>query len=118
VARRSRGFQQAAALGATLALFSCGGHTGTDASAASGKTHTVAMDGTSFRPPSLTVSLGDSVVWINKDPFPHTATSQSGGFDSSAVAPDKSWRFTPTKKGEFAYTCTLHPTMKGALKVE
>ena len=30
----------------------------------------------------------------------------------------KSWKFTARKAGEFAYLCTLHPNMKGILKVE
>jgi plastocyanin len=81
-------------------------------------THTVTMEATSFQPAILTVKAGDSVVWVNKDPFPHTATSGTGGFDSDVILPDKSWTFTPTTKGEFAYICTLHLTMKGVLRVE
>ncbi len=80
--------------------------------------HTVTMEGTSFQPPVLTVRAGDSVVWINKDPFPHTATSATGGFDSLVILPDESWTFIPTAKGEFPYLCTLHVTMKAVLRVE
>jgi plastocyanin len=59
-----------------------------------------------------------SVTWVNKDPFPHTVTSAAGGFDSHEIAPGKSWKYTATKKGEFAYICIFHPTMKATLKVE
>ena len=38
-------------------------------------THTVTMEAVSFKPESLTVKAGDSIVWVNKDPFPHTATA-------------------------------------------
>jgi len=38
-------------------------------------THSVAIDGTNFQPAMLTVKVGDSVTWVNKDPFPHTVTS-------------------------------------------
>jgi plastocyanin len=82
------------------------------------KTHTVTIEGTSFQPERLTVAAGDTVVWINKDPFPHTATSKAGAFDSGSIAPEKSWKLTPVKAGEFDYVCTLHPTMKGLLKVK
>ena len=82
------------------------------------KTHTVTIEATSFKPESLTVAAGDKVIWLNKDPFPHTATSTSGGFDSGNIEPDKSWTFTAVKKGEFGYICSLHPTMKAVLKVE
>ena len=86
------------------------------ADAAKAATHTVAIDGTTFQPAALTVKVGDSVVWVNKDPFPHTVTA--GGFDSHEIAPGKSWKYTATKKGEFAYVCIFHPTMKATLKVE
>jgi plastocyanin len=82
------------------------------------KTHTVVIEGTTFAPASLTVASGDSVVWLNKDPFPHTATSKAGGFDSQVIAAGESWKFVARKKGDFAYLCTLHTTMKGVLRVK
>jgi plastocyanin len=80
--------------------------------------HVVTIEGTSFQPESLRVKSGDVVVWVNKDPFPHTATSKAGGFDSREIGPDKTWSLETSKKGAFAYVCTLHPTMKGVLRVE
>ena len=71
-----------------------------------------------FVPEALTVKSGDSVVWVNTDLFPHTATSESGGFDSQQIPASESWRHTFGKKGDFSYVCTLHPTMKAAIKVE
>jgi plastocyanin len=82
------------------------------------KTHTVVMEATAFAPATLTVVAGDSVVWTNKDPFPHTATSKAAGFDSQPVQSEKSWKYVASKKGEFPYVCTLHPTMKGVLQVK
>jgi plastocyanin len=79
--------------------------------------HTVVIEGTAYSPASLTVKRGDTVVWLNKDPFPHTATAK-GVFDSHDIAADRSWKYTARKAGEFAYICTLHPNMKGRLKVE
>ena len=64
------------------------------------------------------IGRGDTVVWINRDPFPHTATSTSGAFDSGSIAPDKSWKFRLLKKGDLDYICSLHPTMKARLTVE
>ena len=80
-------------------------------------THTVAMDGTRFIPETLTVKRGDRVVWVNKDPFPHTATAD-GIFDSKSIAPGHSWSYVAAKSGELAYVCTLHPGMKGTLLVQ
>jgi len=79
---------------------------------------TVAIDGTTYQPSTLTVKVGDAVTWQNKDPFPHTVTSKDAGFDSQSIAAGKSWKYTATKRGEFSYTCSLHPTMKATLRVE
>ena len=81
-------------------------------------THTVVMEGTRFQPDALTVKAGDSIVWVNKDYFPHTATSQAAGFDSGRLDVGQSWTYLAAKKGEFAYTCTFHPPMKATLRVE
>jgi plastocyanin len=91
---------------------------GPAAAADAPKALTVAIDGTTFQPATLTVKVGDSVTWVNKDPFPHTVTSAAGGFDSHEIDSGKSWKYTAIKKGEFAYVCIFHPTMKATLKVE
>ena len=86
--------------------------------AAAPKTHTVTIDALQFQPAELTIAAGDTVVWVNKDPFPHTATSKAGGFDSGEIATGGSWKYVAAKKGEFGYLCTLHPTMKGTVRVQ
>jgi plastocyanin len=80
------------------------------------ETHTIAMDGTRFVPETLTIKQGDRVVWVNKDPFPHTATA-AGVFDSKSMAPGQSWSYVPNRSGELPYVCTLHPGMRGTLIV-
>ena len=100
---------------AVLALLPCSW--GQAAPAATSAAHTVTIEGTQFQPGDLTVKIGDSIVWINNDPFPHTATSKTGGFDSGQVQPGKSWKYRAVKKGEFPYVCSLHPTMQATLRV-
>ncbi|TMH54853.1 MAG: copper-binding protein [Betaproteobacteria bacterium] len=85
--------------------------------AAAPVTHTVVIEGVKYTPETLTVKGGETVVWVNKDPFPHTVTAK-GAFDSHDIAAGKSWKYTARKAGEYAYICTLHPNMKGTLKVE
>lgn len=80
--------------------------------------HTVDMDGTGFNPAEITIAVGDTIQWVNKDPFPHTATSEAGGFDSDKIAAGKSWKFTFKKKGDFDYVCTYHDTMTGKIHVQ
>jgi plastocyanin/mono/diheme cytochrome c family protein len=79
---------------------------------------TVSIDGTAFDPHDVTVKVGQTVRWTNKDPFPHTVSSTSGAFRSGAVQPDESWTFHATARGTFPYVCTLHPGMAGVLHVE
>lgn len=87
------------------------------ATASMAASHTVVIDGLKYEPETVTAKVGERVVWVNKDPFPHTVTV-AGAFDSREIAAGKSWTYTPRKAGEYAYICTLHPTMKGVLKVE
>ena len=75
------------------------------------------MDGTRYVPEVLTVTRGDTVAWINKDPFPHTVTSAKA-FDSRDIGANGSWKRTFAKAGRYDYICTLHPGMRGALVVE
>jgi plastocyanin len=100
---------------AALFLLCCG--IGAAAAAPRVTTHSVTIDGTRFQAEALTVKAGDVVVWVNKDPFPHTVTSQAGGFDSREIAPGQSWKYKFGKSGEFPYVCTFHPTMKGIVRV-
>lgn len=86
--------------------------------AVKGTLHTVTIDGVQFTPAELIVHPGDRVVWVNKDPFPHTATAANKLFDSGSIAVNATWSYTVTKKGEIDYSCTFHPTMKGKIKVQ
>jgi len=79
--------------------------------------HTVTIDATSYQPAQLVVHAGDTVVWQNKDLFPHTVTSK-GAFDSDVLVNGKAWQLVVRKKGTFDYACLFHPVMKGRLTVE
>ncbi len=81
-------------------------------------THTITIEGMRFAPEALTVRPGDTVVWLNKDLFAHTATTASAGFDSREIAPGQSWSYTLPVAGEFPYICTFHPTMKALIRVQ
>jgi plastocyanin len=85
--------------------------------AAQAATHAVVIDGLKYEPETVTAKRGDTIVWVNNDPFPHTVTAK-GVFDSHEIAAGKSWRYTPRNAGEYIYICTLHSNMKGTLKVK
>ncbi len=82
------------------------------------QTETVAMTGVAFKPESVSAAVGDTVVFRNDDPVPHTATSDRGAFDSGDVQPGKSWRWVPRAAGRFPFHCTYHPNMTGVVVVK
>lgn len=81
------------------------------------KVHTIEISQMQFKPATLVVSAGDTLVFVNKDMVSHNATEQSGtSWKSPTLASGDSWCMAITKSA--AYYCTFHPTMKGEVKVE
>ncbi len=87
-----------------------------DATRAGTRVHEVTIDAFAFAPAAVSVDRGDTVVWRNDDPVPHTVTAP-GSFDSGAIAAGGSWRYTAATRGRYEYVCSFHPTMKGLLVV-
>jgi plastocyanin len=79
--------------------------------------HTVRIEAMQFSPASLEVKAGDTIRWINSDPFPHEVTADNKAFDSGAIQAGKSWTFKAAAKGVFPYFCGLHPGMKASIVV-
>lgn len=82
------------------------------------RTHTIVIENMRFTPAAVNVHRGDRVVWINKDLFPHTVTSDTRRFESGDIAASASWSYRATTAGEYAYSCRLHPGMKGHFTVQ
>jgi plastocyanin len=80
--------------------------------------HAVIIDASSFQADYLAVNAGDTIVWTNRDFFPHTVTAANGSFDSKEIPPGKSWKYTTRVKGTFDYKCAYHPSMTGVFKVK
>jgi plastocyanin len=80
--------------------------------------HTVTIEEMQYRPSSLAVAVGDRIVWVNHDPFPHTVTSQAGRFDSREIAAGRSWTYTVTRAGVFSYGCAFHPSMSAVVRAD
>ena len=78
---------------------------------------TVKIDNFTFEPALLTVKVGTTVTWKNRDDIPHTVVS-AGKFRSKAMDTDDSYSFTFTAAGDYPYFCSLHPHMTGTIKVE
>jgi plastocyanin len=78
---------------------------------------TISIDNFTFAPAAITVKVGDTVTWTNRDDIPHTIVS-AGKFRSKALDTDNSFSFTFTAAGDYPYFCSLHPHMTGTIKVE
>ena len=81
------------------------------------RTHTVEIRGFAYLPATLEVAAGDTVVWINRDVLPHTATRDGGLWDSGSINAEQSWRLVAASAGSQPYSCTFHPVMRGTLVV-
>lgn len=81
-------------------------------------TSAVNIQGSAFVPPTATVRVGDTVTWTNRDAFSHTATSDTGAFDTGVITAGTSHSFTFMTAGTFAYHCAIHSFMHGTIVVQ
>jgi plastocyanin len=80
--------------------------------------HVVEIRGMAFHPEVLEVRRGDTVVWLNRDIVPHTATAtRKSGWNTGPLLQGKSGHYVAHHRGEDPYFCELHPTMLGRLIV-
>jgi plastocyanin len=77
----------------------------------------VNIDNFTFEPSTLTVKVGTTVTWKNRDDIPHTVVS-AGKFRSKTLDTGDGYSFTFTATGDYAYFCSLHPHMTGKIKIE
>jgi plastocyanin len=77
----------------------------------------VHIDNFIFEPAQLTVTVGQTVTWTNRDDIPHTVVC-AGKFRSKPMDTDGTFSFTFTAPGDYKYFCSLHPHMTGMVKVE
>ncbi|MCP1168858.1 cupredoxin domain-containing protein [Limimaricola litoreus] len=84
---------------------------------AMGAVHAVEIRGFAFIPARLTVAPGDTVLFTNRDAAPHTATSESGLFDSGRLGAGQSARMAFSARGTYPYLCSIHPKMRGVVTV-
>jgi plastocyanin len=77
---------------------------------------TITISGFSFGDP-VTVQVGDTVAVVNNDGVPHTWTSEDDLFNLS-LSGGAQGTFTFEEPGEYAFFCTIHPSMTGTITVE
>jgi plastocyanin len=70
-----------------------------------------------FSPSSISVPVGTTVTWTNVGNAPHTATSETGVFDSGRLNKNGTYSYTFNYAGTFRYLCKIHPEMRGTVQV-
>lgn len=76
---------------------------------------TVILDKLTFGAVPANLRVGDTVLWINRDLFQHSATAP-GHFDVDLPTGARR-QMVLWKAGIFPFLCKYHPGMKGVLKV-
>lgn len=82
------------------------------------KTVQVNIQNFAFSPIEIKIPVGSVVNWTNQDSAGHTATSDSGAFESGLLGKGESFKRTFDEKGTFSYHCSPHPSMQAKIIVE
>ncbi len=89
-------------------------------------TTSVEYNGNGFNPKSITVKVGDTVTWTDKDTDqvwvasnPHPTHTDYPGFDAlKGISTGETYSFTFTKVGTWGYHNHLKPSEKGEVVVQ
>jgi plastocyanin len=81
--------------------------------------HVVTQKGKSFSTGKLSVKLGDTVKFVNDDPFSHNVFSLSDAksFDLGSYGQGGAKSVTLDKAGTVEVECAVHPDMKMVIEV-
>jgi plastocyanin len=86
------------------------------ATARSPRTYTIVMDTMAFGAVPAELHRGDTIRWVNRDLFRHSASAKDRSFDIDLM-PGHSAIMALKRPGTIAFSCKYHPGMKGTLKV-
>ena len=86
------------------------------AMAAAPRTHVVVIDKMRFGTVPTGIRAGDTIVWVNRDLFRHTATARDGSFTVDLL-PKTQAKTVVRARGAIPFYCKYHPAMTGTLKV-
>lgn len=76
----------------------------------------ISMEDMSIVPAEMSAKVGDTIEWVNKDIFVHTATARNGDWDV-VMQPKKTVTLVLKKAGKIDYYCRFHPNMKATLTI-
>ena len=99
-------------------LLSAGSPSATASDQPSATNAEIAIDNFSFGPQTLTIPVGTTVTWTNRDDIPHTVVSTDGVFKSKVRDTGEKFSYTFGKAGTYSYFCSVHPKMAGKVVVQ
>jgi plastocyanin len=76
--------------------------------------HTIVIAKMKFGPVPRNVRVGDTIVWVNRDIFRHTATARDRSFNVD-LKPSARARMVVRRAGATPFYCIFHPGMTGQL---
>ncbi len=80
--------------------------------------HRVEIKRFAYEPDHLEVRPGDTIIWINRDIAPHTASEKSGVWTTGRLKREQSEEMiVPDPLGTVEYFCKYHPHMKARIVV-
>ena len=83
------------------------------------QTNNIEIANSAFSPAELTIKVGDTITWTNRDSASHTVTSDSGTeISSDSLSNGQTYSYTFNTAGTFEYHCTIHPSMKAKIIVQ
>jgi len=71
-----------------------------------------------FSPATVTVPVGTTVTWTNRDDTLHTVTEADRRFASPGLDPGEVFSYTFADPGSYTYFCSLHPHMTATVIVK
>ena len=92
-------------------------HFGVDNAALEMPENSVNVVDYAFATPTITVTVGSEVTWVNNDVVMHTVTADDFSFGSGALRPQATFSHTFEEVGVFDYRCTIHSSMRGQVVV-
>ncbi|MFA6269351.1 MAG: plastocyanin/azurin family copper-binding protein [archaeon] len=83
------------------------------------QTYNIQIKNFAFSPQTLSIRVGDTVVWTNYDITSHTITSDVGNeLASNVLLQGSPFSHTFTVPGVYNYHCSVHSSMTGAITVQ
>jgi plastocyanin len=80
--------------------------------------HRIEIADFTFQPRELILNVGDTVVWVNSDIAPHTATARDGSWHTGTLNRGEETAIVFPSPDHFDYLCQFHPMMKAHLIVK